>query len=160
MIGPSCYGRFRVLVTQLAILAVFARIASADDLVKAPQGYSSRAAITLAIELGQLKLIDTKIDGPETVTVRKDVQYGTAGQLPLLLDLYQPIDDTGYRVKQMLAFLEAHLRKAPRRGMGKMSTFSMASVQTQIPSGPACTVIMITMFGVNDLESRTKPREL
>ncbi len=55
-----------------------------------PAGYSSTTAVKLAIVTGRLKLIDVGIELPETVDVRRGVEYGKGGDVPLKLDLYSP----------------------------------------------------------------------
>lgn len=62
-----------------------------------PPGFPSREAVMEAIQSGKVKIIDPFIAVPDTIEVKKDVQYGTGGEKPLLLDLYRPkaLDRTG-----------------------------------------------------------------
>ena len=55
-----------------------------------PPGYQSMTAIKLAVLSGQLKLIDRNVAVPATVSVRRDIEYGTGGGESLKLDLYSP----------------------------------------------------------------------
>lgn len=56
----------------------------------APKRYPNMLAVNLAIGLGQLPLVDLKVEVPETVEVRRGVEFGKGGGRPLLLDLYAP----------------------------------------------------------------------
>ena len=63
---------------------------TAPDAEKPPPGYSSKAAVFAAIASGKLSLVDTKPSLPEGVKLEADIEYGTAGEKRLLLDLYSP----------------------------------------------------------------------
>ena len=55
-----------------------------------PPGYNSMAGVKLAIVLGQLKLINPRVEVPESVEVRRDIEYGKGGGESLKLDLFSP----------------------------------------------------------------------
>lgn len=55
-----------------------------------PPGYKSMVGVKLAIVLGQLKLINPRVEVPESVEVRRDIEYGKGGEESLKLDLYSP----------------------------------------------------------------------
>ncbi len=57
-----------------------------------PAGYSSVEMIKLAIITRQLPLVDREPPVPETVEVKKGIEYGKGGEIPLKLDLYSPKD--------------------------------------------------------------------
>ncbi len=61
----------------------------------APKGYPNMMAVKLAIGLGQLPLVNPRIETPEDVTVRRGVAFGQGGERPLLLDLYAPAENAG-----------------------------------------------------------------
>jgi acetyl esterase/lipase len=56
----------------------------------APPGYKSLDQIKLAFLIGRLKLIDPEIEVPESVELKKDIEYGRGGPVSLRLDLYSP----------------------------------------------------------------------
>ncbi len=55
-----------------------------------PAGYSSVELIKLAIITKQLPLIDPKPTVPESIEVKKGIEYGRGGETSLKLDLYTP----------------------------------------------------------------------
>jgi acetyl esterase/lipase len=59
---------------------------------EAPPGYASNDEVIAAMTSGAVKTINLLQVTPNSVTVRKDVEYGNAGDRPLLLDLYSPKD--------------------------------------------------------------------
>ena len=61
-----------------------------DAADQAPPGYRSMVAVQLAVITGKLKLIDPKIEVPDHVELRKDVEYGKGASQSLRLDLYSP----------------------------------------------------------------------
>lgn len=56
----------------------------------APKGYDSQGEILLAIQRGDLKLVDLTAPVPDSVEVVTDIEYGKAGDYSLRLDLYRP----------------------------------------------------------------------
>jgi len=63
-----------------------------DGVPRAPRGYPTPNAVYLSYLLGHLKLVDYQgeITVPDGVTEKLGVEYGRAGEKPLLLDLYRP----------------------------------------------------------------------
>src|SRR5690606_3851352 len=61
-----------------------------DPIPDAPGGYASNAEVIAAMTSGAVKLVALPLVTPVSVKVREDVQYGDAGDRPLLLDLYSP----------------------------------------------------------------------
>lgn len=57
-----------------------------------PPGYSSEATILLAFAAGQIDLVDRDPPIPDSIVVKRDIQYGKVGEDDLLLDLYSPRD--------------------------------------------------------------------
>ncbi len=55
-----------------------------------PPGYKSADAVKLAILARQLKLVDTRLEVPASIEVRKDIEYGKGDTEILRLDLYAP----------------------------------------------------------------------
>ncbi len=83
----------RNAVLVILALAAAPAVSLAQDVAQtasdtAPPGYKSADAVKLAILTRQLKLIDTKIEVPDDIEVRKDIEYGTGGGQSLKLDLY------------------------------------------------------------------------
>jgi acetyl esterase/lipase len=72
----------------LAAAAFSAEPAQVPD--KPPPGYTSKAAVVAAIAVGSLPLADTNPPLPEGVKHEAGIEYGKAGDRPLLLDLYSP----------------------------------------------------------------------
>jgi acetyl esterase/lipase len=66
-----------------------------DPVPAAPPGYRSSAEVIAALSSGQIKAVNLMQVTPVSVKVKKDIQYGDAGQRPLLLDLYSPRDLDG-----------------------------------------------------------------
>ncbi|MCI0333937.1 MAG: alpha/beta hydrolase [Planctomycetes bacterium] len=58
----------------------------------APPGFANEDEVKQAYLSGKLKIINLAIDVPETVSVKKDIEYGKGGTIPLKLDLYSPKD--------------------------------------------------------------------
>ena len=63
---------------------------SAPDPDKPPPGYPSKEAILAAFAIGRLKAVDMNPPLPAGVKLEADLEYGKAGDRPLLLDLYSP----------------------------------------------------------------------
>ncbi len=62
----------------------------ATETSPSPRGFPNTTAIKLALGMGQLPLINPKIEIPADVTVQRDVEFGKGGARPLRLDLYSP----------------------------------------------------------------------
>lgn len=60
-----------------------------------PPGFASRDAVIAGMISGQVKVINLLRVAPQSVEVKKDIEYGNTGERPLLLDLYSPKQTDG-----------------------------------------------------------------
>ena len=88
--------RFGPSIFPLALIILAICPLSCPDMAfgeeEPPPGYSSLNMLKLAWATGQLKMVDLKLPTPESVVVKKGVEYGRAGQVSLKLDLFRPKD--------------------------------------------------------------------
>jgi len=77
-------------LTLLASIVLMAPAVSLAAETAPPAGFATRTAVLEAIRSGKLKLINRLIPVPDTIEVKKGVQYGTGGDTALRLDLYRP----------------------------------------------------------------------
>ena len=79
----------------MVLIGMFCWCVSTTHAQMPPQGYSSEATILLAFAAGQIDLVDRDLAVPDTVVVKRAIQYGKVGDVELLLDLYSPRDLDG-----------------------------------------------------------------
>ena len=85
--GLGCLALFCSPQTTIAVSQVQN---TAEAPPEAP-GYASEALIMAAIATGKIKTIQAPKEMPPGVQLVKDVEFGKAGDRPLLLDLYTPV---------------------------------------------------------------------
>lgn len=83
-----------LVALALALAISIAPATCCAEVPPAPAGYSSEAEIKLAFVAGKLAPIDVTIDTPDTVTLERNIEYGTGGDHGLQLDLYTPKDNS------------------------------------------------------------------
>jgi len=78
-----------ILLLLILLPACSQEVAEGDRPLKAPRGYRSEGLLKAAYALRFLKLIETDPAVPETIEVRKDIEYKLVDSTSLQLDIYK-----------------------------------------------------------------------
>jgi acetyl esterase/lipase len=108
-----------ILKTLLRVVTCFCFVstlaAEAKEVPPIPKGYVNEQAVMAAIALGQIKLIDaTNVSIPDNVEEILGIEYGTAGERRLQLDLYLPKGLAG--ATPAIIFIHGGAWKGGKRG--------------------------------------------
>lgn len=107
--------RNKLFWSAISCFYVFTLAVKATEVPPIPQGYADEQAVTSAILLGRIKLIDAKnISLPDKVEEILDIEYGTGGERKLQLDLYLPKGRT--KVTPAIIFIHGGAWKGGKRG--------------------------------------------
>lgn len=95
--------RISIVASVTLLLACLAGVASAedglsgtalevlgDDIPEPPAGFDTAQEAMQAVLTGKVAPINADLPTPDGIRVTKDVEFGTGGERPLTLDLYQP----------------------------------------------------------------------
>jgi len=78
-----------ILLLLMLLPACTQELAEGERPIKAPRGYRSEGMLKAAYALRFLKLIETEPAVPETIEVRKDIEYKQVDSISLQLDIYK-----------------------------------------------------------------------